>query len=140
MSNNEAHTTRLMKPTSAASPKREPQVVGINASERRSGTAAKLLIFAAFRHDWRVLAPTFHNLLRHVPWRVWASSWAALVRECKLVVRWLSMHTGLPALFVTALLVVVGFRLLKRTTRFAAQVAVVTLALVAVTTLGWIHW
>ncbi|MCL2779744.1 MAG: hypothetical protein FWD73_17265 [Polyangiaceae bacterium] len=83
-----------------------------------------------------MLAPHLHNILRHVPW----GAWAAVVRSSKWVVRWVSVHTGLPALIVTALLVVLGLRLAKKTTRFVAQVAVVTLALVAATSLGWIRW
>lgn len=63
-----------------------------------------------------------------------ASMWA------KLAFRFLTAHTGLPALLVAAVLVVVGYRLLKKTARFAAEVAVVTIALVAATELGWIQW
>lgn len=63
-----------------------------------------------------------------------ASAWG------KLAVRFFSEHTGLPALLVAAVLVVVGYRLLKKTARFAAEVAMVTIALVAATELGWIQW
>jgi hypothetical protein len=55
-------------------------------------------------------------------------------------VRWLAAHTGLPALLVAALLVVLGWRVLRKTARFAVEVAVVTAALFAATELGWIQW
>lgn len=63
-----------------------------------------------------------------------ASAWG------KMAFRFLTAHTGLPALLVAAVLVVVGYRLLKKTARFAAEVAAVTIALVAATELGWIQW
>ena len=59
-----------------------------------------------------------------------ASAWATVA------FRFLLAHTGLPALLVAAVLVVVGYRLLKKTARFAAEIAVVTMALVAATELG----
>ncbi|MBS2013528.1 MAG: hypothetical protein JST00_11600 [Deltaproteobacteria bacterium] len=58
----------------------------------------------------------------------------------RVAVRWLSHHTGLPALVVAAILVVVGYRLLKKTARFALEVAVVAAALVAATSAGWLRW
>ena len=54
--------------------------------------------------------------------------------------RLLSQHSGVPALVVAALLVVVGWRVLKKSARFVAEVALVTAALFAATQLGWIRW
>jgi hypothetical protein len=54
--------------------------------------------------------------------------------------RWLSHHTGIPALFVAAILIVVGWKILKRSARLAVEVAVVAAVLVAATELGWIRW
>ena len=68
------------------------------------------------------------------------ASFAAIAAAARQAVRWGSSHTGLPALLVAALLVVVGYRLLKRTMRFAMEVAVVAAVLVAATELGWIQW
>jgi len=66
----------------------------------------------------------------------WANAWGA----ARHGVRWVSVHTGLPALLVAAVLVAVGYRLLKKTARFGMEVAVVAAALFAMTELGWIHW
>jgi hypothetical protein len=54
--------------------------------------------------------------------------------------RWLSHHTGIPALLVAAILIVVGWKILKRSARLAVEVAVVAAVLVAATELGWIRW
>jgi hypothetical protein len=70
--------------------------------------------------------------------RLWR--WGSDPATWKMVVRFLSQHSGIPALVVAALLVVVGFRLLKKSVRFFAEVAVVTAALFAATQLGWIRW
>lgn len=64
----------------------------------------------------------------------------AVVAGGKAAVRWLSMHTGVPALFVAALLLCVGYRVLKRTVRFLLEVAVVAGALFTAWQLGWIAW
>jgi hypothetical protein len=58
----------------------------------------------------------------------------------KTVIRWLSLHTGVPALVVAALLVCVGYRVLKRTVRFLLEVALVAGGLFAAWQLGWIAW
>lgn len=65
------------------------------------------------------------------------SAWPGLLRAS---LRWLSVHTGVPVLVVAAIAVVVGFRLLKRTARFALEVAAITLALLAASELGWLRW
>ena len=79
-------------------------------------------------------APTFlRSLLSSLSW---SSSWAT----AKLAVRFLVQHTGVPAVVVAAILIAVGYRILKRSARFAVEVMVVTLALVAASELGWIRW
>lgn len=60
--------------------------------------------------------------------------------QARLVLRWLSSHTGLPVLLVAAALLVVGYRLARRTARFALEVAVVAAALLAATHAGWLAW
>lgn len=55
-------------------------------------------------------------------------------------VRWCAEHTGLPALVVAAVLIVVGYRLLRSGARFATEVGAVALILVALTEFGWIRW
>lgn len=69
------------------------------------------------------------------PWNL-----TTVTRGAKDAVRYLAAHTGLPALLVAAVLVCVGYRLLKRSMRFALEVAVVALLLVAATRFGWIRW
>jgi hypothetical protein len=67
-------------------------------------------------------------------------SWPGAVAGARALVRYVSHHTGLPALVVAALLIAIGYRILKRTARFAVEVAAVALALVAASELGWIRW
>lgn len=66
--------------------------------------------------------------------------WATIAASARFAVRWLSVHTGLPALLVGAVLVVVGYRILKKSARFAVEVALVAALLVAATSAGWIRW
>ena len=66
--------------------------------------------------------------------------WTTIASAGRLAIRWLSVHTGLPALLVGAVLVVVGYRILKKTARFAVEVALVAALLVAATSAGWIQW
>jgi hypothetical protein len=70
----------------------------------------------------------------------WARGAYLAITHGRHSVRWLSAHTGVPALVVAAILVVVGWRVLKRTARFALEVVAVTAALFAATELGWIQW
>lgn len=67
-------------------------------------------------------------------------SWPGVVAACKTAVRWLSIHTGVPAVVVAAIFVAVGYRVLRWSGRFAVEVAAVTLALVAASELGWVRW
>jgi hypothetical protein len=66
-----------------------------------------------------------------------ALRWGSLGRHA---VRWLSLHTGLPALVVAAVLIVVGYRILKKSARFAVEVALIAALLFAATCAGWIRW
>jgi hypothetical protein len=66
--------------------------------------------------------------------------WSTVATAAKLALRWLSLHTGMPTLVVAAVLVVVGYRILKKSARFAVEVALVAALLVAATSAGWIQW
>jgi hypothetical protein len=66
--------------------------------------------------------------------------WSGAQAWAKTVVRYLSHHTGLPALLIAAVLVAVGYRLLKKSARFVIEVAAVALVLVAASELGWLRW
>ncbi len=67
-------------------------------------------------------------------------SWHAIAEHLRHWLHWVSLHTGIPVLFVAALVIVLSFRLAKRVTRLLAEVALVVLALVVATRLHWIHW
>ena len=69
-----------------------------------------------------------------------AHTLAAALAVARHAVRFLALHTGLPALVVAAVLVVVGYRILKKSARFVAQIAVISLVLLAASELGWIRW
>ncbi len=73
---------------------------------------------------------------------VWLSAipWKSMEDAVRLGVRWLSLHTGVPALVVAALLVVIGCRILKKSARFLLEVALVAAFLVAATRAGWLRW
>lgn len=66
--------------------------------------------------------------------------WPPVRGTAVVAVHWLSRHTGLPALFVAAMLVVIGWKLVKKGARLAMQVALVTALLVILTELGVLHW
>ncbi len=73
---------------------------------------------------------------------VWLAAipWKAIESAARFALRWLSSHTGVPALVVAALLVVVGYRILKKSARLLVEVALVTALLVAATHAGWLRW
>ena len=73
---------------------------------------------------------------------LWLSNipWKSTENALRFAVRWLSLHTGVPALVVAAILVVVGYRLLKKSARFIVEVALVAVLLVAATHAGWLRW
>lgn len=58
----------------------------------------------------------------------------------KMLLHWAHVHTGLPAIVVAGIAIVVGYKILKRSAKFAFEVAVITAALAAATELGWLHW
>jgi hypothetical protein len=67
-------------------------------------------------------------------------AWGTATWVWKFALRWVTLHTGVPALVVAAVMLVVGWRILKRSARLAMEVALVTALLLAATELGWIHW
>ncbi|MEO8800046.1 MAG: hypothetical protein ABI551_19275 [Polyangiaceae bacterium] len=75
----------------------------------------------------------------------WLGSWLTKSLEMpfahfKTVARFIEAHTGIPALLVAALLVVLGWRMAKRMAHVAVEVAVVALLLLALTKLGVVSW
>ena len=65
---------------------------------------------------------------------------SAVGHAVRAALRWGSLHSGLPVVVVAAILVVVSWRLAKRTARLAVEVTVVTAMLLAATRMGWITW
>jgi hypothetical protein len=53
---------------------------------------------------------------------------------------WASQHTGMPAILVAAIAIVVSWRLFKRSVRFAVEVVAVVAILLVATRLGWLTW
>ncbi len=80
------------------------------------------------------------TLLAQVAARVAPTGWASVVESTKVALRWLSLHTGVPALLLAAVLVCVGYRVMKRTLKFAVEVAAVALLLFGAWHLGFIQW
>lgn len=72
--------------------------------------------------------------------KFYASSWPDVASAARSAVRFLSVHTGLPALFVAGVLVAIGYRVLKRSARFLVQVIMIALALAVASEVGWIRW
>jgi hypothetical protein len=58
----------------------------------------------------------------------------------RTVVRWAAHHTGLPVVLVAAILLVLSWRILRRTLRMAVEVLIALALLVAATRLGWLTW
>jgi hypothetical protein len=93
------------------------------------GSAAVAAVPAALR-----AYPSLTSFLARI------GGFAGALEGARFLVRYLARHTGLPALVVAALLLVVGYRVLKRSARFAVEVVIVTVALVAATQLGWLRY
>jgi len=70
----------------------------------------------------------------------WGPSVAALASSVRAALRAASAHTGLPVLVIAAVALVVSWRVLKRSARFAFEVAIVAALLLAATRAGWIAW
>ena len=51
----------------------------------------------------------------------WSTISASASASARVAVRWLSLHTGLPALVVAAVLVVVGYRILEEIRPFRGR-------------------
>ena len=65
---------------------------------------------------------------------------ASIGQALTSALRWLSGHTGVPAIVVAAVLVVVSYRLAKRSMRFVAQVSLVLAVLAVLTKLGFLRF
>lgn len=71
---------------------------------------------------------------------VLALRWSWIVTSARTAIRYASQHTGVPAVVVAAVLVCVGYRVLRRSARWAIEVVAVTVALAAATRFGLLSW
>jgi hypothetical protein len=62
------------------------------------------------------------------------------LEEVRHGLRWASHHTGLPCILVSAVVLVISWRLFGRAIRFAVEVALALGLLAAATRLGWVTW
>jgi hypothetical protein len=68
-------------------------------------------------------------------------SWSpAAGQGLRAAVRWGASHTGLPAVLVAAIVLVVGWHLFRRSLRFVVEVVVAVALLLVATRCGWITW
>ncbi len=58
----------------------------------------------------------------------------------RAVVRWGAHHSGLPVILVGALILVLSWRVIKRSFRLALEVVIALALLVVATRLGWLTW
>jgi activator of HSP90 ATPase len=56
------------------------------------------------------------------------------------MLEWLSAHSGIPAILVASLLIVLTWKLVKWSAKLAIEVAVVAAILLVMTKLGWIRF
>ena len=84
-----------------------------------------------------------------VPWlnHMWGAGRASLPRALLSLpehlrhwLHWVSGHTGVPAVCVAAVAIVLSFRIARRVARLVLEVALVLALLLVATKLGWIHW
>lgn len=98
------------------------------------GSGAGQSVFFAFAFAFAPAHAPAHALAR-------APKWASAILDAgRWALDWIAVHTGVPVLLVAAVLVVVGYKVLKRGFRFALEVAVVAAALLFANEMGWLRW
>jgi len=100
----------------------------------------KLAVLSGPWPDPSVVGPSDLKKILSVLAPAAAWSWTHGVALVGFLVRTLSHRTGVPALLIAAILLVVGYRVLRRTARFVVEVVLVALALALASALGWIRW
>jgi hypothetical protein len=76
-----------------------------------------------------------HSIVGWIP-RIGPTAAAGL----RTILRWGSHHTGLPAIVVAAIAIVLSWRIIKRSFRLAVEVVIALMLLVVATRLGWLAW
>lgn len=57
-----------------------------------------------------------------------------------VALRWGAQHSGLPVILVAAIVLVVSWRVFRRSLRFVVEVTIAVALLLVATRIGWIHW
>lgn len=71
----------------------------------------------------------------------WGFAWLpAGLEGVRAGLRWASHHTGMPLIVVSAVALVISWRLFGRAVRFAFEVALAVGLLAVATKLGWVTW
>jgi len=70
----------------------------------------------------------------------WLALESTVVVACRHALRQASRHTGVPAVVIAAVIIVLSRRIVRVAVRLAIEVALVVFALVAATMLGWLSW
>lgn len=74
-------------------------------------------------------------------WGLTAFHWGrGLWGHARHALEWLSAHTGIPIVVVAGVVLVVSWRLAKKSARLLLEVAVATALIFLATKLGWIRW
>jgi uncharacterized membrane protein YGL010W len=70
----------------------------------------------------------------------WLALGPTVFAACHHALRQASRHTGIPAIVIAALVIVLSRRMVRAAVRLAIEVAIVAIVLVAATMLGWVSW
>jgi len=86
------------------------------------------------------VSPAWLERGEHAAWGAVHPFGVGVASACRHLVRWGAAHTGLPAIVVAALAVVLFWRVARRTWQVVFELAVAFGLLLAATKLGWIRW
>jgi hypothetical protein len=70
----------------------------------------------------------------------WLALGSTILEACRHGLRQASRHTGVPAVVIAAVVIVLSRKIVRIAVRMAIEVALVVVALVAATMLGWVSW
>ena len=76
-------------------------------------------------------SPTVFVLLHDAP---------AFFERARHGLHWLGRHTGIPIILLAAAILVLSYRVFKKTARLAIEIAVVAVLLLVATHLGWLRF
>lgn len=73
-------------------------------------------------------------------WALGSTVFAAASSAFRMSVRYAAEHTGVPAVVVASVALVVSWRMFKRTLRFAVELAIAMTVVITATELGWLRF